>query len=229
MKKWPTPAGNGDAKGAEKYSRGNQSLVGATKSWPTPRATDGSKGGPNQRGSKGDPMLPTAISQWSTPRAEPATSRNANNKTGGEFLGHQANRWATPTTRDWKDGDLTGGASTVETNGLLGRQAVRTKWPTPTKQDANSSGAMYPKTETHNPGVTLTDAAVRGGMSSRPDPKTLTLGSPTSDGGPALNPQFVEALMGFPIGWTACVSLETQSSHNKPPAPTESCESDSGE
>lgn len=30
---------------------------------PTPRATDGTKGGPNQRGSKGDMMLPSAVHQ----------------------------------------------------------------------------------------------------------------------------------------------------------------------
>lgn len=33
---------------------------------PTPRATDGTKGGPNQRGSKGDLMLPSAVSQMSS-------------------------------------------------------------------------------------------------------------------------------------------------------------------
>ena len=31
--------------------------------WPTPRATDGAHGGPNQRGSKGDLALPSAV-QW---------------------------------------------------------------------------------------------------------------------------------------------------------------------
>lgn len=31
---------------------------------PTPRATDGTKGGPNQRGSSGDLMLPSAVMQW---------------------------------------------------------------------------------------------------------------------------------------------------------------------
>jgi len=33
---------------------------------PTPRATDGTKGGPNQRGSSGDLMLPSAIATLST-------------------------------------------------------------------------------------------------------------------------------------------------------------------
>jgi hypothetical protein len=31
-------------------------------------------------------------------------------------------------------------------------------WPTATRQDSASSGANYPKTESHNPGVTLTEA-----------------------------------------------------------------------
>lgn len=33
---------------------------------PTPRATDGTKGGPNQRGSSGDLMLPSAVMQMSS-------------------------------------------------------------------------------------------------------------------------------------------------------------------
>jgi hypothetical protein len=34
---------------------------------PTPRATDGTKGGPNQRGSSGDLMLPSAVTLLPTP------------------------------------------------------------------------------------------------------------------------------------------------------------------
>ena len=36
---------------------------------PTPRATDGTKGGPNQRGSSGDLMLPSAVTLLPTPTA----------------------------------------------------------------------------------------------------------------------------------------------------------------
>ena len=36
---------------------------------PTPRATDGTKGGPNQRGSSGDLMLPSAVNLLPTPTA----------------------------------------------------------------------------------------------------------------------------------------------------------------
>lgn len=37
--------------------------------WPTPRASDGEKGGPNQRGSEGDLTLPSAAALWPTPCA----------------------------------------------------------------------------------------------------------------------------------------------------------------
>lgn len=37
--------------------------------WPTPRASDGAKGGPNQRGSKGDLALPAAA--WHAHHADP--------------------------------------------------------------------------------------------------------------------------------------------------------------
>lgn len=42
---------------------------------PTPRATDGTKGGPNQRGSKGDAMLPSAVCAPNWGKYEPAIRR----------------------------------------------------------------------------------------------------------------------------------------------------------
>lgn len=44
-------------------------LAGQAASWSTPRSSDGTKGGPNQAGSKGDLMLPSAAAQWPTPAA----------------------------------------------------------------------------------------------------------------------------------------------------------------
>ena len=40
--------------------------------FPTPRASDGPKGGPNQRGSKGDLMLTSAIARLARHPAVPA-------------------------------------------------------------------------------------------------------------------------------------------------------------
>jgi hypothetical protein len=39
----------------------NASECSSSQLLPTPRATDGTKGGPNQRGSSGDLMLPSAV------------------------------------------------------------------------------------------------------------------------------------------------------------------------
>lgn len=73
---------------------------------PTPRASDGEKGGPNQRGSKGDLMLPSAVAQLlPTPRASRGSSstetmyelgaeRTDDSRPQGEVL------LPTPTTSD---------------------------------------------------------------------------------------------------------------------------------
>lgn len=45
----------------EDNARAGLTLTDVTKMLPTPRATDGTKGGPNQRGSSGDLMLPSAV------------------------------------------------------------------------------------------------------------------------------------------------------------------------
>lgn len=61
----PTPTSR-DGKGPNQ--RGDDTcLHGALL--PTPRATDGTKGGPNQRGSSGDLMLPSAVMLLPTPTA----------------------------------------------------------------------------------------------------------------------------------------------------------------
>jgi hypothetical protein len=66
--------------------RGNPTLLGAvaplpsaSAGVPTPRATDGTKGGPNQRGSSGDLMLPSAVAQLlPTPAARDWKSGQSN-------------------------------------------------------------------------------------------------------------------------------------------------------
>ena len=67
----PTPQasdwkGSGATQGRDRDGRartpGDADLPEAVEMLPTPRATDGTKGGPNQRGSSGDLMLPSADS-----------------------------------------------------------------------------------------------------------------------------------------------------------------------
>lgn len=93
-----------NAAGNNDYSRKIVELA----STPSPRATDGAKGGPNQRGSKGDLMLPS-MAALATPAA-----RDYRSVTGREFeqrdnamqnLNVQASlsQVTTPSARDWKD------------------------------------------------------------------------------------------------------------------------------
>jgi hypothetical protein len=51
------------AKHGNGNGHGKSLAIKAQRLLPTPRATDGTKGGPNQRGSSGDLMLPSAVTQ----------------------------------------------------------------------------------------------------------------------------------------------------------------------
>ncbi len=108
--------------------------------WPTPRATDGSHGGPNQCGSKGDLTLPSAV-MFPTPRA---------------------NKWGLPDSHG----------------------SVAAWFPTPTARDGGPSDPAKRLAAGHQPGL----HDVVGGQ---------------------LNPEFVEWLMGWPIGHSDCGPLET--------------------
>jgi DNA (cytosine-5)-methyltransferase 1 len=64
----PTPTVS-DTNGAGAHGTGGPDLRTAVSLLPTPRATDGTKGGPNQRGSSGDLMLPSAVMLLPIPTA----------------------------------------------------------------------------------------------------------------------------------------------------------------
>lgn len=80
---------------------------------PTPRATDGTKGGPNQRGSSGDLMLPSAVQLLPTPKATNNENRQSEDRYGpnlGMVLGttpgyeHRQGSWGEyePAIRRWE-------------------------------------------------------------------------------------------------------------------------------
>ena len=78
--------------------------------------------------------------------------------------------------------------------------AVR-MWTTPTAGDANGSGSRNTATSKAHPGISLTDAVLGDGGRGRMD----------AGSSGRLNPQWVEWLMGFPVGWTDCDASETPS------------------
>lgn len=139
---WPTPIST-EERGGRVERPGAVRLTAAVDNWPTPRKTDEygpgehGDGGPDLRtvvdnwatpktGVHGQPgsgaRHPTIESQWATPRAE--GNHQKNSRDDYEALGRQSQKWATPTSRDWKDG--ANPSEKAPTNSLLGRQAPRT-------------------------------------------------------------------------------------------------------
>jgi len=124
-----------------------RTLGSGCSSWPTPCQQDGPKGGPGQ----GADRLPAAavLASWPTPSAnEMATQdqerleqrrRECKERTGngngfGLTLG-AVSSWATPASRDWKDGACQD--ANVEVNALLGGQAAMLG-PTPSGSPAET-------------------------------------------------------------------------------------------
>ncbi len=96
--------------------------------WPTPRSADGDKGERTPEGYRKNRErygtgvdLPTSVAMWQTPVADDSVLREKGkfNSRGEPKLSGQAAMWATPTTRDHKDGQFT---PNVPVNSLLGRQ-----------------------------------------------------------------------------------------------------------
>lgn len=111
---WPTPMANDVEKRGQFDTQKTVCLTGVAQTWPTPRGTDGAKGGPNQAGSGGDLMLPSAAAMSRTPAAqEPGISpemldgepghRMFNKDTGrlAQYgLVQQAAMWRTPAATE---------------------------------------------------------------------------------------------------------------------------------
>lgn len=68
-------------------------LKSSAVAWPTPKASDGAKGGPNQKYGRGDAPLPAVTAQWPTPHAYSFVDSHA---PGQVKLDHAVRAWETP-------------------------------------------------------------------------------------------------------------------------------------
>jgi DNA (cytosine-5)-methyltransferase 1 len=174
----PTPTMT-NAHGNTENNRGDRLLPGVVLDLlPTPRATDGTKGGPNQRGSSGDLMLPSAVTHLlPTPTTEPTTGNgHARN------LGEEARLLPTPSVADMEGGRKhRSGARSGELllNGLAHAQAFGQYAPAIARWDAVLG----------RPAPAPTEPTGKGGAHR-------------------LSPRFVEWLMGLPDGWVTGESVE---------------------
>lgn len=211
---WPTPCAR-DEKGAyTNHRQGGRDLSSEVEKWPTPIASD--RNGPRAEDGKRSVGLNTRVldrTEWPTPTA---AGFGANNTREGK------KRHAQDSTPRAADGDsgMEHFFRGSENPTLLG--AVRKQWPTPTAGDGKSAGSRNLPGSAAHAGVSLTDAVIHGGSSTPrewPTPcatpygrqKTGTEGAAIRPSlethvkktGMQLNPDWVEALMGAPIGWTA--------------------------
>lgn len=123
----------------------------------------------------------TAKVQWPTPRAREPGSTSSDH---GISLNEASKVW--PTPRSCSDKRSSGANRTEMVN----------SWATPMARDWKDGVLISNKTETRS-------------NLSRQAPRTNLGGSATSNAPRTLNPLFVEALMGWPIGWTDCGSAVT--------------------
>jgi len=130
----------------------------------------------------GSGLLPTPLSTLGT-HGWP----NQRDSSGRPGLQMAARMWPTPNARDWKD---TGESQGTRKSPNLGTMVHRTPlWPTPrTAVMCGGSGAW----EMLNAATTQEEARLMG-----------------AGNGGALNPTWVEWLMGWPIGWTDLEPLAT--------------------
>lgn len=117
----PTPSCS-DTNGAGQHGDGGLDLRTAVSLLPTPRATDGTHGGPNQRGSSGDLMLPSAVHLLPTP---------AVNDMGAAYTPDEWDAWTDRMKAEHGNGNGHGKSLSIEAQRLL---------PTPTTQPTTGNG-----------------------------------------------------------------------------------------
>lgn len=165
--------------------------LGSPTSSPTlPRAGSMRNGACSERPTWVRRTAASGCSSWPTAKAQTGDYQYSSGDHSKPVLNLEgaAKAWPTTTARDWK------GAFSTGTGTDLAKSAD--SWATP---DASVSTG-YNQSDSPN-------AAKRPSLGLQAQ-QTMTGGRDTSQ--PAvLNPSFVEALMGFPIGWTVCVVSET--------------------
>lgn len=221
---WPTPMANDVEKRGQFDTEKTVCLTGVAQTWPTPRGTDGAKGGPNQAGSRGDLMLPSAAAMWSTPNVpgggraltpEQVAKRGAT-ESGKRQVGleNEAKFWSTPNARDdhnpsRPDSERTkrklAQGWTIDLNEQAAWWNAESAWPTPAARDHKGANA--------DPEQHKDQLANFVCHSFHPDQPTPTPGQQSLQSGPnsrRLSPVFVEWLMAVPLGWTDFAPLGTE-------------------
>lgn len=184
--------------------------------WPTAVVTDSKSSGNREI----TPRVHTETSLTGTSLTDASRLWHTPITVGRAKLPVEVRLWATPTSRDHKGGLL----HTKQGRDLATDVEVWVppSWEAPTDRD----GPLYPTPSASSFGtnrggangrvgqtrLSLELRASRGLLPGHHDPSTSTAGESTSASSRVssrvLNPRFVEALQGFPIGWTELTVCE---------------------
>jgi hypothetical protein len=198
---WPTPMVGGTSEKTHNQISGRfrAAMKKAFERFPTPRACSGKRSSGMNRTEMYRAMFPT-------PRNNTGPSMDAKHLS----LDGVVKMFPTPTTRDWKSG-----ASNQHGKNSRPLNEVIQRWPTP---EASARGQTPKYFKRGNPNLaavaTWTTPSVHGNYNRKGASKESGDGLATQVGG-ALNPTWVEWLMAFPLGWTACVDWATRKSRSK--------------
>jgi hypothetical protein len=192
-----------------------------SSSWPTIRASDGEKGGPNQRDSSGNPSLNMATSHWQSPATDSFRSRGGDRRNEMGLDQQARNHWKTPHGLTGAQGQ--GGGEFDKQARNWGTPRVTTNNGIPSPQCTGKGSRLEdqagtwptPKAMTGGPNCNRENRPGTGG----PDLQEMvekewslrrvleaTSGEELSPTRrilrPRLNPRFVCWLMGWPTWWT---------------------------
>lgn len=187
------------------------------RGWNTPRATDGSNGGPSQAG--GALSADAALTGWPTPHENSGTGPGTEGREGGMNIQTVAalTGWPTPNTMT---GGQTSRGGDRKGEPLMHGAAQLAAWPTPTTRDHKDGSSDG----------TVPINALLGRAAWLAQPARLThlgqmqigYGAGMKSGG-QLNPEHSRWLMGIPPVWAFCAPMGTRSSRkslrrsSKPP------------
>jgi hypothetical protein len=205
---WLTPRANDPCENPESFvdrmgDRGEhcRGSLSSQVNWQSPRASD-HKGFMNK--GKGCENLMHQVQSWGTPSAADSVGSHG----GGQGKSSRTDifnlNWKTPKTP-------TGGAESRASRASRGSggedlAAQVTSWPTSRQAEYKGCGPKGSKSQIHRLKRDYLDATVEE-LDGRPaQDKSSTTGSPRAQ----LNPDWVETLMGIPVGWTAFDFAETE-------------------